>query len=361
MKGTFNLGRYFGIKVQIHWTFLFLIGWVIFVELRKGSNLQTILLTLSFVLLIFVCVVLHEFGHALTARRYGIGTKQITLLPIGGVASLERMPEDPKQELVVAIAGPAVNLAIALLLLLFVNVQAYFTPEGMESLTAISGENYLFYLFFVNITLVIFNAIPAFPMDGGRVLRALLSFKMDRVKATKIAASLGQLIAVFFFFMGFFFNPFLILIAIFVFFGAQSENMMVHHLSLLRGHNVGEAMMTNITMVRPHSKILDLIKVLISGNEKNFVVEEEGEIKGIVHQQDIINAVHNRDSELEAVDIMDTDFETVDVNEKLVNFYPKILSKRNLYMPVTFNGKLSGAIDLENIREFVMIQSALHY
>ncbi|MDX1666453.1 MAG: site-2 protease family protein, partial [Saprospiraceae bacterium] len=252
MKGSLSLGRIAGIKLQVHWTFVLILAWVAFIEVNKGSGLNTILLSMAFVLTIFVCVILHELGHSLTAKRFGIETKKITLLPIGGVASLERMPEDPKQELQVAVAGPLVNVVIAFLLFWFVRpVGEYLQPDNIENLKSVSPDNFLFYLFSANVMLVVFNAIPAFPMDGGRVLRALLSFKLNRVRATEIAANLGQIIAVGFFFLGLFYNIILIFIAIFVYFGASGEYTMIRQISLLRDFVVSDAMMDKYTTLHP--------------------------------------------------------------------------------------------------------------
>jgi Zn-dependent protease len=238
---------------------------------------ESVLWTVAYVLAIFVCVVLHELGHSLTARRYGIHTRKITLLPIGGIASLERMPEEPKHELLVAVAGPAVNLVIAAILFFFVRDQFYIFNDPAEAeafLATISAGNFLFYLFLTNLLLVAFNAIPAFPMDGGRVLRALLAFRLDRVRATQIAAGLGQFIAVLFFILGFYYNPFLILIAVFVFFGASSEYKMIAQLTALRGHRVREAMMSRYTTLNPADGLDRIADVLLAGTERNFVVTD---------------------------------------------------------------------------------------
>ncbi len=174
-------------------------------------------------------MLLHELGHSLTARKYGVDTKKITLLPIGGVASLERIPEDPKQELWVALAGPAVNIVIAILIYPFIAGQQLLSTDQMTSVNTING--FLSSLLRVNIALVVFNIIPAFPMDGGRILRALLAMKIGRTRATQIAANLGQFLAAGFVFYGLVDgNPMLILIGIFVYFGARTENVMVQQL-----------------------------------------------------------------------------------------------------------------------------------
>jgi len=188
MKASLNLGSVSGIKIKVHWTFFFLIIWIVFDELKRGETTNSILFNIAFVLAVFFCVVLHELGHALTAKRFGINTKKITLLPIGGMASLDRIPESPKQELLATIAGPLVNVIIAILLYFIVPVQDYahlnFT-EAFETLMSFSLQNFLFYLFVVNVGLVVFNIIPAFPMDGGRILRALLAIKWIVLKPHK--------------------------------------------------------------------------------------------------------------------------------------------------------------------------------
>ena len=361
MKGSLVLGEVSGIRIKIHWTFILLIGWVVFSEYQRGSTLPTILLMIGFVLVIFSCVVLHELGHALMARRFGIKTRKITLLPIGGVASLEKMPEDPKQELLVAIAGPAVNLGIALLLAVAIPFKTFFSGNPEELISYITPSNFLFFVFIANILLVVFNAIPAFPMDGGRVLRALLSMKMDRVRATQLAARLGQILAVFFFFVGLFYNPFLVLIAIFVFFGAQAENMMVQQLAMLRGFKIKDAMITKISVLSPHNTIREVTQLLLSSTERHFIVVEETKPLGIVYQSDIIDAIKEKKNDLEIREIMNTQFEWVDMNDDLSSVYRKVQGKKYSFLPVLDQGHIAGAIDMANVQEFVMIQASLHY
>jgi len=221
MKGAFRIGSYRNIGVFIHWTFLLLLVWVAGNSFFEGSEWKEIGEELLFLLSVFFCVLLHEFGHALSAARYGIPTKDITLLPIGGLARLERLPEKPVQELIVAVAGPLVNVAIIIVLLLIM-----FLGKGLPmafDFVDINSNSFLVNLLLVNISLVIFNMIPAFPMDGGRVLRSLLSMKLSKSKATKIAARIGQLISVLFVIVGWFYNPMLILIGLFIFMGAKAE------------------------------------------------------------------------------------------------------------------------------------------
>lgn len=366
MKGSLSLGKFFGIRVQIHWTFLLIIAWAVYIGWSQGENVESVLWTIALVLAIFACVVLHEFGHALTARRYGINTRKITLLPIGGVASLERMPEEPKQELLVAVMGPVVNIVIAGILFFFVwsqlDVFQQSPEQAQEFFQVVNGENFLMYLFTTNIILVVFNAIPAFPMDGGRVLRALLSFQMDRVRATQIAANLGQVIAIFFFFIGLMYNIILIFIALFVFFGASSEYMMVQQMSILKGHNVREAMMSDYTVLNPGDKLDRLAEVLLSGTERHFIVAREGAgVVGVLYNEAITEAFQKQRKDLTVDDLMDKEYQAVKPDEDLSEIYRTVQRRRHSFFPVMENGELMGTIDMENINEFMMIQAALDY
>jgi Zn-dependent protease len=225
MRGAWQIGRVAGIVVQVHWTFLLLIGWVVLTHTRDGGDAGDALRGVALTLAVFTCVVLHEFGHALTARRFGIGTRDITLLPIGGLARLARMPDEPRQELLVAAAGPAVNVVLAGALALVLG----FTGTHVRVTDAtLMGARFVDQLMWINVVLVVFNLLPAFPMDGGRVLRALLALRMPYLKATRWAATTGQTIAVALGFAGVMLpSPFLVLIALFVFSGARAEARMV--------------------------------------------------------------------------------------------------------------------------------------
>ena len=223
MRSSLKLASIFGIEVRIHITFLLFLVWIWFINYQVGGvtgAVQGVLLILG----LFACVLLHEFGHAFAARGFGIRTPDITLLPIGGVARLNRIPEKPWQELVVAIAGPLVNVVIIVVLILVMQTSAAIDqPEDLES----PAFGFLDKIVYVNKMLVLFNLIPAFPMDGGRILRALLAMAMPYVRATQIAAWIGQGLAVVFGIFGIFFNPWLIFIAYFIFVGARQEAAMV--------------------------------------------------------------------------------------------------------------------------------------
>ena len=359
MKANLKLGSVSGIKIIVHWTFFFLIVWIVLSELNRGGTTESVLFNVALVLAVFACVVLHEFGHALTAKRFGINTKKITLLPIGGMASLERIPESPKQELLVTLAGPLVNVIIAVFLYFIVPLDEFmhlnFT-ETFDAFTNYTLQSFLFYLYLVNIALVVFNLIPAFPMDGGRILRALLAMKMSRVKATQIASSIGQFIAILFLLIGLLYNPFLIIIAFFIFLGAYGENQIVQHLELLKGHQVEEAMIINMTTFNPDDSIDLVVNKIISGTENNFVVIKGHEIKGILYHKDIIE---NSNKNILVKDIMETTFKTVKNTDDLNDIYSIVFSEKKSFIPVLKEEKLVGVIDATNLNEYILLQAKL--
>ncbi|MCB1025649.1 MAG: site-2 protease family protein, partial [Acidobacteria bacterium] len=208
---SLKVGKFAGIGVFIHWTFWIIIGWIFLMHFQVGHGLEQGVWGVLFILALFLCVVLHEFGHALTARRFGITTRDITLYPIGGIASLEKMPDKPGQELLVALAGPAVNIVIAAILWIYLNASGQIPDvSAMTASHSMLEIPFLWGLFAANIVLAVFNLIPAFPMDGGRALRAILAFSLNRTKATQIAAGVGQFLAIMFVFLGFFYNFWLV-------------------------------------------------------------------------------------------------------------------------------------------------------
>jgi Zn-dependent protease len=232
MAWSWKLGRLAGIQIRVHATFVLLVGWIFLTQLLQGHGVASAGGVVVFLIGLFGSVVLHELGHALTARRFGIGTRDITLLPIGGMARLDRMPHDPKQELWVALAGPAVNFILAAFLYMSLAATGNSTP--LTSVAVTTGP-LAQQLLMANLTLGVFNLIPAFPMDGGRVLRALLALRIDRPRATVIAANIGQGLALVFGAIGFFTNPMLVFIALFVWIGAAGELSAVERQSALTG------------------------------------------------------------------------------------------------------------------------------
>ena len=358
MKYAVDLGKPFGIRVSVHWTFLLIIAWVVFIDLQQGLNISQIAYSVLFVLSIFVCVVLHELSHSLMARRYGINTRGITLLPIGGVADLEKMPEDPRQELAVSLAGPLMNVAIALLLWIFLSVAGAMNldPSNFQEIT---HSNFLMILMFANLMLAIFNLIPAFPMDGGRVFRSLLALKMARDDATYVAMNIGKVFAFFIAVWGIYANPFLIFIAIFIYIGAQREYEMVKYSSVLSRYTVNDVLMHEYTPLHPDDPIKRAVDILLDGPEQRFIVTEEDQIKGILTRNDIIQGLTRYDQEDAVRKIMNTQVTTFSSGTSLEKAYEQMRNQQISMAPVLEGEQLSGLIDLDNINEFLMVRRAM--
>ncbi len=363
MKGSLNLGRYWGIKLGIHWTFIFLIAYVAYSNLSIGASINDTVWYIIFVLAVFVCVTLHEFGHALAAKYYGISTRDITLLPIGGVARLEKMPEKPIQEFVVAIAGPMVNFVISFFLVIYlVYVDGIVMPNTEQELammfTSIK-ENFWFILLSSNLILAFFNLIPAFPMDGGRIFRAVLSFFIDRVRATQIASFLGQLASLGFVYLGFQGNPFMILIGIFIFFSARSEFNSVKNKSMMGLAKVKDIMMTNFTLLKHTDTISDAISLLMSGQEKDFIIIDEAENPvGVLSRNNIIKSIINGGSNQPISSAMENQIIKVAKDYSLEDVYGVMSEKGLDIVPVLENDKLIGVLNKENILEYMMLKEA---
>ncbi len=341
LRWSMRLGSLFGIPIYVHWTFLILILWFMGGPILSGAPdaVAAGLRMTGFVLAIFGCVVLHELGHALAARRYGIPTRDITLLPIGGVARLERMPEKPSQELVVALAGPAVNVVIAAIIIpvvLAVEGAAAFTGpagatngnEGDAAAVAIALHRAHFFasLGIVNIFLVVFNMIPALPMDGGRVLRALLAMSTDRARATSIAAAIGQMVAVGFVLLGLFTGHILLmLIGVFVFLGAGAEAHAEQFRSALEGLTVRAAMVTRFRTLRASDTLRHAADELLAGSQQDFPIlsdnargnDDASALAGVLTRSDLMRAMAKGDLDSPISTVMRPPCVTVTEHEDL--------------------------------------------
>jgi stage IV sporulation protein FB len=353
MSWSIPIIRIAGIQLRIHITFLLLIAW-----LALGSASAVI-----FVLLLFLCVVLHEFGHAFAAKGYGINTPDITLLPIGGVARLERIPEEPKQELVIAAAGPAVTAIIALCL--FVVIAA---RSGIGITTSLQSNDLLVNIFKINVYLLLFNLIPAFPMDGGRVLRALLATRMSYARATQVAATVGQGFAFFFGIVGLFgipglfhANPFLIFIAFFVYIGASQEAALAQMRDVSRRFPVSSAMVREFRTLPSTATLQEAVDALLATSQHDFpVLDESGNVAGILTRHDLIAALRKDDPNIRVADVMRRDIPTVTTGTRFEEAF-RIMQECNCpAVPVLDSMKrLVGLLTPENVSELMMIQSAL--
>ncbi len=357
MKWQWKLGRFAGIDVYVHVTFLLLIGWVGYSYWLQKQSWLDVAGGILFILALFVCVVLHEYGHALTARKYGIRTRDITLYPIGGVARLERIPEKPIEELWVALMGPAVNVVIAAVLF-----AGLIVTGGSVSLTGlgVASGSFLTRLMAVNLWLAIFNLIPAFPMDGGRVLRAFLGMHMDYVHATQVAAVIGQGIALLFGLIGLFTNPFLVFIALFVWIGASQEASMVQMKNSLSGIPVTRAMLTNYQTLSENDTLARAVELLLSASQHDFpVVDAKGRVIGILERDAFISALSRDGQSAPVTGVMRRGLPEIDSHDMVETAIMRLQESGAKTLPVTHGGRFLGLVTSENIAEYLMIRSAL--
>lgn len=356
MKWSWKLGRFAGIDVRVHATFLILLAWIAVVGYRALGTASGALGEVLFVLALFASVVLHEYGHALTARRYGVGTREITLLPIGGVAQLERIPTDPRQELAIAAAGPAVT--VVLVILLWIILTAIGGRRDAGAVLQVHGA-FLTRLLWANIILAVFNIIPAFPMDGGRILRAALAMRMDYARATRIAAQIGKLFALVFGVVGLFSNPWLVLIALFVWVGAAGESAAVQTRSTFDGVPVERVMVRAVKTLAPGDPLSRAVSEVLAGFQDDFPVVENTQVVGVLTRADLMRALARDGAASRVSDAMQRDFQVAHPDEDLDQAFARLQACRCHTFPVVRNGRLEGVLTAEHIGEYLMVQSAL--
>lgn len=356
MKGSFKLGNIAGIGVFIHWTFSLLIFFIVYINYKAGQNTAQIVWSVLFILCVFATVLLHELGHAVTAKIFNIITNDITLLPIGGIARLEKLPEKPSEELMVAIAGPMVNIALALLTSFFIHY-----PNNSEEMIAqlsggINSNNFLLNFFLVNIFLALFNLIPAFPMDGGRMLRAVLSYKLKRNVATKIAARIGQILAIGFIILGFSYNPFLIFIGIFVIMAAQIEKDYTESKYMLKDHKVRDVLMTQYLTIESNETLKKAVEMVLDSQLKDFLVTQNNNPVGTLNRDEIIKALSEKGENEPIYTFMNKNLIYFDADSLLEDVFELVYKNKNSLMLVMENNELIGTLDTENLLEFILIK-----
>jgi Zn-dependent protease len=358
MFGTaINLFKVGETQVRLHPTF-FLLLLVVGIMQGASGGVSAGLYGVAFISILFLCVLLHEFGHVLAARRYGIRTPDVTLWPFGGIASLERMPEKPSQEIVVALAGPAVNVVIALALSLILG--ATLNMGDVAQLERLQGS-LLAQVAAANVALVIFNLIPAFPMDGGRVLRALLAWRLGFPRATRIAASIGQAIAVAMGIFGLFGNPMLVLVAIFIFLAASGESGYVQARDLTRGHLARDAMITSFERLPVTATVDDAAQLLLATTQQEFpVVDGEGRLRGMVTRDGIVKSLASSGGAQPVLDMMTREIRAVPPTASLARVFEEMQKGRDRHIAVMQGADtpLLGYITQENVTELMMIREA---
>lgn len=358
MRGSLHIGRIAGVDLYLHWTFALLLAGAFAFYLFGGAGLTVALFGVGLIVAVFACVVLHELGHALMARRFHVPTRDITLYPIGGVARLQRIPEHPREELLVAIAGPAVNVALAAVFLLILLATGQSLGPGLGLLAP--ADRFLQNLLWINVVLVAFNLLPAFPMDGGRVLRAALAMRMDYVRATQIAAGVGQGMAILFGFVAvIWFNPFLLFIALFVYLGAQQEAGMAMMRTAIEGLPVRHAMVTQFTSLHPWDTLDEAIRQLLAGSEQDFAVIDGGRVVGVLTRKQLLRALAEGDRLARVQHVMQPACRPVEEGEMLDRAFQRMQEEECPLLPVVRNGQVVGLLTRENVGELVMVATSL--
>lgn len=357
MSWSISIGRIAGTAIRIHITFLLFLVFIAAAGYASGGS-GAAWNSLIFMVLLFLCVLAHEFGHIFTARAFGVATPDVTLLPIGGVARLERVPEEPREELLIAIAGPLVNVVIAILLVAVAGADLSGRHLAAVESTQISMIDRLAA---VNIFLALFNMIPAFPMDGGRVLRALLASRLGFTRATEVAATIGQWVAFALGFIGLFSNAMLIFIAIFVYLAASSEAQLVAVRAMSRDVPVGAAMMTQFATLSPEAHINQAIDTLLRTSQSEFpVVDGNGRLVGLLDRSDMIRALKERGPDALVADAMVTEVPTVGHRQCLDEAFRLLQEKAAPAVGIVdAGGKLVGLVTSETIGEMLMVREAL--
>jgi Zn-dependent protease/predicted transcriptional regulator len=383
MRGSLKLFTLFGIPVHLHWSFGLIFLYATWIGYSNQMGMMGTIWLMGFFVALFGCVLLHEYGHSLTAKRYGVNTQDIILTPIGGIARLERMPEKPAQELLVAIAGPMVNVVIAILLLglsklifrgdswemfqWFLDQQFSFSAGESSDVieeTGIEPTGLLFYmpvLLATNIALVLFNLIPAFPMDGGRVLRALLAMRLGRVRATRVAAIVGQVIAVLFVAFGLWNGAFtLALIGVFVFTTARAENNMVRLDEVFKKARVQDIVRPNFTHLYSNDWMQTPINLLQQGLERHFLVFDLNErLVGALEEEDILQAARKNDLSTPIEQYMTKDVAVVEIGDSLAQAY-YLLKQNKSILAVRDGDTLVGVLDESGLQNYMRLKMPDH-
>lgn len=338
----------------MHLTLLILLVWIAASYMLRGAGLGATAIGLVLVLTIFMIIVVHELGHALMARHYGIGTRDIMLLPIGGISSLERMPENPKQEFAVAIIGPVINLVIAAAIWLGIELTG--GTLRLSEVTTIGGA-LATQLLWINVGLAVFNLIPAFPMDGGRVLRSLLAMKMSHERATDIAAQLGKMFAVLIGAFGLFINPLLLLIAFVIWMGASQERALVQLKSAISGVPVSAAMLRRVESITPEQPLEDAAAMLLRGGLNELPVIDHGRPVAVITRSDVASALAHAGPDATVATAPTHSIVMVSPGDSLDGVLDKLRESPDSVALVVDHGQPVGVITPEHLAAYVALHS----
>ena len=358
MRWSYRVATIAGTEIKVHVTFVLFILWVAF-STYSISGAEAALQVTLFFLALFVCIVLHEFGHITMARRFGVRTPDVILLPIGGVARLERIPDQPKQEFLIALAGPLVTLAIAIFLYILVLLTG---DQPSLSDPVVANSSFLVRLMAVNVYLLLFNLLPAFPMDGGRLLRSVLASRVGLVRATRIAATLGQTLAV----VGGLYGitqsaPILALVAFFVFVGANAEAAAVEARVVGQNLRVEQMMVTNFATIPVHAPLSQAVELLLTSEQREFpVVDNYGRTEGLLTRDNLIRGLSQKGPNSTVAEAMTPDVPTVTPSTGFQEAMDRLRDSRLPALPVVdAKGALVGLLTLDNITDLLLIRRAV--
>jgi Zn-dependent protease len=347
-----------GIHIWIHWTFLLLAGWVILATIRYATDVRQVAWAVFFILAAVICVALHELGHAFVASLYGIRAKEIILLPVGGIASIEKFPDNPAQELAISIAGPLINVLIALLLWRVTLPHASFwaVPDDLNELP---GRGLLYILQMGNIGLAAFNLIPAFPMDGGRILRALLGFRFNYIRATTIAGIIGKIVATIFVGLGVVtFSPLVAIIGIFIFLSAGTEEYYLRLRSLAKGVKLNEVLMYDFTSLQADMKVQEAAQLLINNHNNYFILMDGEWPAGALNRLEIVKAIAEMKYSQPLRSLVKEQLEYLDASGEVDAVLEKLARDKDQVFPVMDQGRFAGVVNLNYIIEYLLLHNS---
>jgi len=355
MRGTFRLARIMGIDIDIHVTFFLLLMFFFLILGPKG---------LVLIVGVFIFVTIHELCHSLVAAHFGIRVRHITLLPIGGIAEMPEIPANPRQEFLISIAGPLSNIAVLIifyypLLALLGGDTLMYPLKVMTGQAAYKGSfNVLAHIYWINLVLAVFNLLPAFPMDGGRVLRAALSSRMSYRDATVVAVRLGHIFALFFGYIGVVHGQiFLLVIAVFIYMAASGEGMQVAVRETIRNYSVKDILADTFASVRPDTTLKQVLELMFHRHQEDFPVVEDGGLKGIITRKEIMLAAHQKGKEVTAEEVMRTDVPSVNDTERLDVVQKLMVKYGTNAMPVEKDGRITGVVTLDDINKVYIMMS----
>lgn len=355
MRWSVKLVTIKGIRLYLHVTFLFFAAWMITINAAAGMQAGQLFWTTLFVAAIFASIALHEYGHAFVASYFDINAKTIILYPIGGIASIEKLPENPKEELLISSAGPIVNFILAAFCWIL-GPQSVFVTDYKNFGGIINGTNFFMLLGTVNILLALFNLIPAFPMDGGRILRALLAFKFNYIKATSVAASFSKAIAALFILYGLAsVNYLLAIIGLFILCMAQAEEAYLQLRKLVEGYRLKDMLMYDYDNLDATRTVNDTMGMLQQNHSKQFMVMDKGKPVGTLSRKDVIKAVADQQYNVKVRELMKNNLVLLDANKPAADVLKTLSSNEEKLYPVMEEGRFAGVINFQQVIEYLLL------